>query len=72
MTAKTYDDKITTKVLLCGSYAVGKTSLVVRFVDNVFVNNTMSTLGANFLKKSVVIQGEDEESILMTKSNLKK
>ncbi|MFX0114826.1 MAG: Rab family GTPase [Candidatus Hodarchaeota archaeon] len=45
--------KIVFKVLLCGSFAVGKTSLVFRFVEGAFKHKAMATVGANFLVKKL-------------------
>lgn len=39
---------------------------MLRYVDNIFSMNTMLTLGANFLKKTVVLPKEDDKSVLVT------
>lgn len=54
---------IAKKVLLIGSFGVGKTSLVRRFVLNEFSENYISTIGVRISTKTVVI--EDEEVKLM-------
>ncbi len=41
------------KILLLGDPAVGKTSLIVRYVKDSFKSDYMTTLGANFLVKDV-------------------
>jgi len=43
------------KVCLLGEAAVGKTSLVYRFIENKFRDNYKSTLGVNLLKKDMVL-----------------
>ena len=43
------------KICLLGEAAVGKTSLVYRFIENKFRDNYKSTLGVNLLKKDMVI-----------------
>ena len=43
------------KICLLGEAAVGKTSLVYRFIENKFRDNYKSTLGVNLLKKDLVI-----------------
>ncbi len=48
---------IRTKVCMLGSFAVGKTSLVRRFVHSLFGDRYLSTLGARVDKKSLVIDG---------------
>lgn len=45
------------KICLLGEAAVGKTSLVYRFIENKFRDNYKSTLGVNLLKKDMVIDG---------------
>jgi small GTP-binding protein len=45
----TYDFKIT----LLGEPAVGKTSLMVRYIDNKFEQNYASTIGVNFMTKLI-------------------
>ena len=54
---------IAKKVLLIGSFGVGKTSLVRRFVLNEFSENYISTIGVRISTKTVAI--EDEEVKLM-------
>jgi Ras of Complex, Roc, domain of DAPkinase len=41
------------KVVILGAQGAGKTSLVVRFVENNFHRNEQSTIGASFLVKKV-------------------
>lgn len=41
------------KVVILGAQGAGKTSLVVRFVENNFHRNMQSTIGASFLVKKV-------------------
>ena len=43
------------KICLLGEAAVGKTSLVYRFIENKFRDNYKSTLGVNLLKKDIVL-----------------
>jgi small GTP-binding protein len=43
------------KICLLGEAAVGKTSLVYRFIENKFRDNYKSTLGVNLLKKDMAI-----------------
>jgi small GTP-binding protein len=47
------------KICLMGSFAVGKTSLVRRFVENMFSDKYLTTLGVKISKKIVNIQLED-------------
>ncbi len=44
------------KVVLLGAPAVGKTSLVLRFVENKFKDEYITTLGADFLIKEIVFE----------------
>ena len=47
------------KICLMGSFAVGKTSLVRRFVENMFSDKYLTTLGVKISKKIVNIRMED-------------
>ena len=42
------------KVILLGNGGVGKSSLMTRYVNNVFEEKTLHTIGVEFLTKSVV------------------
>lgn len=41
------------KVIMAGSYRVGKTSLIVRYCDNTFLEEYIQTIGANFYIKEI-------------------
>jgi small GTP-binding protein len=45
------------KVVLLGDTAVGKSSLVLRFVTNCFERYSESTIGASFMSKVIVLDG---------------
>jgi small GTP-binding protein len=47
------------KVCLLGGYAVGKTSLVARFVSSIFSDKYLSTVGVKVDKKQVSVDGRD-------------
>lgn len=51
------------KVCMLGGFAVGKTSLVRRFVSNVFSDHYQTTIGVTVEKKSVTV--DDKEVLLM-------
>ena len=42
------------KVMLVGDYGVGKTSLMRRFIDDVFVEPNTNTIGADFMFRTVI------------------
>jgi len=46
------------KILVLGESGVGKTSLMCRFVDNKFSMLTKSTIGSDFLTKSMEVDGK--------------
>lgn len=45
------------KICMLGSFAVGKTSLVRRYVDSVFSENYITTIGVKIDKKTVAVSG---------------
>ena len=46
-------DKFTFKIVVCGDYAVGKTSLLNRYIDARFTADYLPTLGVNMLRKEM-------------------
>ncbi len=46
------------KVCMLGAYAVGKTSLVVRYVKDVFSDRYQTTIGVKILKKELEVAGQ--------------
>ncbi len=51
---------LSTKVCLLGDFAVGKTSLVNRFVHNAFSEKYLSTIGVRVSRKTVALVSDDE------------
>ncbi|MHA1652151.1 MAG: Rab family GTPase [Candidatus Helarchaeota archaeon] len=49
--------KFTFKLVLLGDMAVGKTSLVLRYINNTFSEQYISTIGADFLLKDLELFG---------------
>jgi small GTP-binding protein len=52
--------QISKKVCLLGEFAVGKTSLVRRFVYDAFDDKYISTIGVKVSRKTVIVPHEDE------------
>ena len=52
--------RIVKKICLLGDFAVGKTSLVRRFVYNLFRDDYLSTIGVKVSRKTVVVPCDDE------------
>jgi len=52
------------KVCMLGAFAVGKTSLVQRFVNSMFSEKYKTTLGVKIDKKQMVIDNQDIDMIL--------
>jgi len=52
------------KVCIIGAFAVGKTSLVKQYIQNIFSGKYHSTLGVKVDKKAVEVSGQDVELIL--------
>lgn len=52
------------KICMIGAFAVGKTSLVKRFVSSVFTDKYLTTVGVKIDKKAVHIGGEEVDLVL--------
>lgn len=52
------------KICMIGNFAVGKTSLVARFVHSIFSDNYLSTVGVKVDRKQVAVEGTDLNMIL--------
>lgn len=52
------------KVCMLGSFAVGKTSLVQRFVKSIFSDKYLSTVGVKIDKKIVTVNGQEINLVL--------
>ena len=55
---------ISKKVLITGSFGVGKTSLFTRFIHNEFSDNYRTTIGVQVDKKVVKLGGKEMSLIL--------
>jgi len=53
------------KLILTGDYSVGKTSLIRRFVENIFKEDYISTIGVQISKKSVDITNKIKMNFLI-------
>jgi len=49
------------KIIMLGDSAVGKTSMVKRFVYDIFEDSYISTIGSKVTKKEMIIQKKEEE-----------
>ena len=47
------------KICLLGAFSVGKTSLIKRFVESIFDERYLTTLGVKIDKKNVEVDGDD-------------
>ena len=54
------DQTIKCKVVLLGKSGVGKTSIISRYTTNIFKSQLMSTPGANFVTKNVIMEDENQ------------
>ena len=48
------------KVVLIGESGVGKTSIISHYITNTFKSQMVSTLGANFVTKNVIMEDENQ------------
>jgi len=53
------------KILLLGSPAVGKTSILHKFVKNTFAHNYATTIGMNFLTKDLKFTKKDKAKLVV-------
>ena len=52
------------KICMLGSFAVGKTSLILRFVESIFSDRYLTTVGVKIDKKVVSVDGQDVTLVL--------
>ncbi|MEN8897856.1 MAG: Rab family GTPase [Nonlabens sp.] len=52
------------KIVIVGSFGVGKTSLIRRFVDDTFADDYKVTIGVHILKKTVEVQDHEVNLII--------
>jgi small GTP-binding protein len=52
------------KILLIGDFAVGKTSLIRRYIDNSFSDDYLTTIGVKISKKRLIVQDIECEMLI--------
>ena len=52
------------KICMLGTSAVGKTSLVARFIEGIFSDNYLTTIGVKISRKQVASEGRDIDLLL--------
>jgi small GTP-binding protein len=52
------------KICMLGSFSVGKTSLILRFVQSIFSDRYLTTVGVKIDKKVVSVDGQDVTLLL--------
>ena len=52
------------KICMIGAFAVGKTSLVQRFVSSIFTDKYLTTVGVKIDKKTITINGQPIDLVL--------
>ncbi len=57
--------QFTSKLILTGDFQVGKTSLIKRFVENLFSESYISTIGVEISKKTVVIDEDTKINFVL-------
>ena len=58
--------KIKRKIIILGEGGVGKTTLLHRYVNNIFVDSTKMTIGTDFFIKKVEISNDTADKYLLT------
>ena len=53
-------------IITLGDSGVGKTSIINRFIDNIFDNNISSTIGMNFRIKEMIVNEKDKVKLKLT------
>ena len=53
---KPTDIKLESKIVLIGNSGVGKTSIVTRYNEGTFKENTEATVGASYFKKNIAFK----------------
>ncbi len=53
------------KLIMCGDYQVGKTSLIRRYVENKFVDNYIASIGVDITKKTIPLGEECNVNFLI-------
>ena len=59
------EGEFSNKLILTGDYAVGKTSLIRRFVENKFEQDYISTIGVQISKKIVIISEQTKMNFII-------
>ena len=52
------------KIVLIGHFSVGKSSLIRRFVQNVFSDDYLVTIGVHILKKTIIVDNTESTLII--------
>ena len=55
---RTLEPAQTFKILIIGDSGVGKSSLMVRFVDDIFTNTYITTIGVDFKLSTINVDGQ--------------
>ncbi len=66
MSNETNIKKIKRKIIILGEGGVGKTTLLHRFVSNIFVDSTKMTIGTDFFIKKIDISNDNGEKYQLT------
>lgn len=53
------------KIVILGHFGVGKSSLIRRFVENVFSEDYKVTIGVHISKKTIEVTGDDSVSFIL-------
>ena len=57
---KEKEEVIKCKVILIGSSGVGKTSIILKFIKNIFKSDMVSSAGASFYSKTLIMDDKNQ------------
>ena len=60
------NNNLSFQIITLGNPGVGKTSIIHRYISNVFDNNNLSTIGIDFCKKEITLKNGKKIQLKLT------